>query len=260
MKYFDSHAHTNLSYCADNSMTLELYRQMLDAPDSLVGCQGITNHGFQAYFPSDIAWSWSFLDSPHLFDQYKQRGDDLLLQFKEELEGFDKRFIFGVETELMADGRLTVSDEVKAETDLLIGSLHVFPEAYTTYAGREDFLKGFIEYTRDIARTGIHILAHPFRCLTSEIDFIPREIIVETIAIAKEHDIAIELNARGRTISRLMLVREVAEAGATLSLATDAHTIVEAGDLSPHLAWIKNAGYLPEELELLQPPAVRPQE
>ena len=57
MKLFDAHAHTTVSYCAAPDLTVDVYRAALDDPAGCLGRQAITNHGFQAYFPEDIAWS-----------------------------------------------------------------------------------------------------------------------------------------------------------------------------------------------------------
>jgi histidinol phosphatase-like PHP family hydrolase len=240
----DCHAHTDLSYCADAGLTLEIYRSVLDSPGCLVKRQALTNHGFQAYFPPDLAWSWEFLDAPGLFDQYAARGDAKLLAFKEELVACkDARFLFGVEVELMGDGRLMITDAMRKETDLILGSLHMLPRAYYKGAAHTKVYESFFAYVRDLAASGIDVLAHPFRWLRETQRIIPEDCVKETVAIAKAHRVAIELNTRDRDASALVLVRECAAAGVPLALATDAHSVVEIGCMEALVELIECAGF-----------------
>lgn len=256
VKLFDAHAHSKLSYCANETLDLDVYKKALDAPGTLLGRQGITNHGFQAYFPSDIAWSWIFLDQYDLFDQYKNRGDDLLLACKAEIEAFDDRLVFGIEVEMMGDGRLTVTPEVQKESGLILGSLHVLPAAYEGDGSPDALLSGFVRYTRDIAASGIHVLAHPFRWMAANLGHVPHEILQEVLAIARDNDLAVELNIRGHSISRVLLVQAVQRAGLKLSLGSDAHAAREVGKLDEHVAFIRDAGYRLEDINFFEgPPA-----
>jgi histidinol phosphatase-like PHP family hydrolase len=249
----DCHAHTELSYCADGGLTLEAYRKVLDAPGCLTARQALTNHGFQAYFPADLAWSWEFLDQPELFDQYASRGDAKLLGFKEAVTAFgDPRLLFGVEVELMADGRLTLTDAVRREAQLVLGSLHILPRAYDKGAARARIFESFFAYVRDLAASRVDVLAHPFRWLKETQAVIPDECIKETVAIAKAYGVAIELNTRDRGLAAEALVCECAAAGVPLALATDAHSLAEIGRLEPLLELIARAGFDIERIALFE--------
>jgi len=249
VELFDAHAHSKHSYCANEDLELSVYQEALDSPYNMLARQAITNHGFQAYFPSDIAWSWIFLDQYELFDKYKSRGDDALFSCKEEIEACDDRFVFGVEVELMGDGRLTISPEVRKETGLLLGSLHVLPKAYEGDGSRDDIYAGFIKYTRELAAAGVDVIAHPFRWVSSNMGSVPSEIIDEVISIAGEFDVAVELNIRGQSIPRPLLIQKVVRAGLTLSLATDAHRPSEVGDFETHLEFISLADLNPADID-----------
>ncbi len=249
----DCHAHTELSYCAAAGLTLEAYREVLDAPGCLVTRQALTNHGFQAYFPYDLAWSWEFLDAPALFDQYAARGDAKLGAFREDLRAFgDARFLFGVEVELMGDGRLTITESMRAQADLILGSLHVLPRAYHKGDSRAQVLESFFAYVRDLTAAGIDVLAHPFRWLRETQRIIPEDCIRETVALAKAHGAAVELNVRDRDSSATVLVRECVARGVPLALATDAHSVAEVGRLEPLVELIGRAGFEIGEVPLFE--------
>lgn len=247
----DCHAHTELSYCADGVLTIEVYRAVLDDPGCIIARQALTNHGFQAYFPPDIAWSWEFLDRPALFDRHVTRGDERLLAFKEELENCrDDRLIFGVEVELMGDGRLTISDALRAEAQLLLGSLHVMPRAYHKGYAPAQAIESFFAYLRDLAASGIDVIAHPFRWLRESDVPVPQECVEETVAIAKAHGLALELSARSRGEPAAALIKECAAAGVPLALATDAHSLAEVGRLQPVVEQIERAGFTIDRVPL----------
>jgi histidinol phosphatase-like PHP family hydrolase len=258
VEVLDAHAHTNLSYCAAEDLTLAVYRNALDEPGGLLGRQAITNHGFQAYFPYDLAWSWEFLDKPKLFDRHRSRGDDALLAFREEMEALrDDRFFFGVEVELMGDGRLTVSDSVRQKADLIVGSLHVLPSAYNRGPSADAVFASFADYTRDLLAAGVDVIAHPLRWLVGAAGVVPREIVTELVALAAASGAAVELNLRGCGVSHVALIREAVSAGVPLALATDAHAVAEVGRLEEHMTFIRGAGYDPAGITLYEGPEVR---
>ena len=251
MELLDVHGHTSFSYCASDDLTLAVYRDALDEPGGLLARQGITNHGFQAYFPPHIAWSWTFLDHPSLFDSHRARGDERFLALWEELESMkDDRLLFGVEVELMGDGRLTVSDVVREKADLVLGSLHVLPRSYERGASAEEHFEAFLAYNRDLIAAGVGILAHPFRWLREATGFIPRDLVAELVAIAADAEVAVELNLRGGSTALLSLIREAVAAGVPIALGTDAHAVHEVGRLEGHLDYIRLAGFEPEAVRL----------
>jgi histidinol phosphatase-like PHP family hydrolase len=259
VELLDAHAHTNVSYCASPDLTLAVYRAALDDPHTMLGRQAITNHGFQAYFPPDLAWSWEFLDTPALFDAFRARGDEVLLRVREEMEALhDDRFLFGVEVELMGDGRLTVSDAVRAEADLLVGSLHVMPQSYGRGESEEAAARAFLAYNRDLAASGVQVIAHPFRWFAESIGFVPPELVSKLIELAAERGVAVELNTHGVQRAQALLIAEAAAAGVPIALGTDAHTPDEVGRLEPHLELIRQAGFDPELISLYGGPGRGP--
>jgi histidinol phosphatase-like PHP family hydrolase len=251
VKYFDAHGHTNVSYCGDPELTLDVYQAALDDPRGLLGRQAITNHGFQAYFPSDIAWSWAFLDDPALFDRYRARGDERLLGVRDAIRALgDDRFLFGVEVELMADGRLTASAAVRDAAEIIVGSLHELPRSYgyEESSTDEEGFRAFIAYTRALAGSGVDVIAHPLRWLGDAIGAAPRELIVEVVRMADEHGCAVELNTSGSQIGQIELIRQAVAEEVPIALGTDAHRPADVGRLGPHLALIREAGFDPQAI------------
>lgn len=253
MKLTDWHAHSDLSYCADPAMTLEVFRAALDDPQSLLARQAITNHGFQAYFPSGIAWSWSFLDEPELLDQYRERGERRLLELHGRIRAVnDDRFLFGVEVELMADGRLTLTDAVRAKTDVVLGSVHVLPKAYGEPEEKDAIFDAFLRYTRDLLAARVDVLAHPFRWLHDLAPDIPRDLVKETVALVRRAGAAMELNACDKGMAVIAMIQESVAAGVPIALATDAHAPAEVGRLDKHIETIRRAGFDPRDVHFYQ--------
>ena len=252
---FDSHAHTScLSYCCAPDITPESYRQALAARPWLDGI-AITNHGFATYFPERLAWSATYMRNPCLFDGFRRFGNRRLEMHLQRVESLREFGVYtGFEVEMMGDGRLTVDDKFRHRLDVLIGSVHFFPEFDQGALPQEEILPAWWAHTERLMGTGIDILGHPFRWLqrTAKVEVTP-EMVPQLVALAKKTGVALELNAHMRIENDIEMVRECVRVGVPLAMGTDSHCEAEIGNLDYPLSAIAAAGFSPDEVPLWRP-------
>ncbi len=125
------------------------------------------------------------------------------------------RILAGIEVDILADGRLDLADDVLAQLDLVIGSIHSrfdqAPEAVTE------------RLLRAIEHPALHLLGHPSGRILLRRE--PIALDFETILSAcAQHGVTLEINAAP---DRLDLhdrhARRCREAGVKIAINTDAH-------------------------------------
>lgn len=134
--------------------------------------------------------------------------------------GPDFTVLHGTEMEIKSDGTLDFPDEILAQLDLVIASLHT-----SLRQPREEITQRLVNAIRN---PHVDIIGHPRGQLIPERE--PADLDMDTIfAAAKEHGTVMEINANPR---RLDLddshARRAQELGIKLAINTDAHS---AGEL-----------------------------
>jgi DNA polymerase (family 10) len=150
--------------------------------------------------------------------------------------GDDFRVLQGTEMEIRADGTLDFPDEVLAQLDVVIASLHVGlrqPRAQVT----ERMLNA-------IKNPHVDIIGHPRGQLIPERE--PADLDMDAIfAAAKEYDTALEINANPRRLDLdEVYSRRAQELGIHLTINTDAHDadhleLAHYGISSARRGWIE---------------------
>ncbi len=127
------------------------------------------------------------------------------------------RILRGMEVDILADGELDLEDEMLAELDVVLVSVHSrfdLPEAEQT----ERMLKA-------VRHPAVNILAHPTGRLINRRDEM-RFDLEEVLRCAAEHEVVVELNAHPDRLdlkdSHLIRAREL---GLEVVISTDAHRV-----------------------------------
>ena len=121
----------------------------------------------------------------------------------------------GAEVDILTDGRLDYDDDLLAELDIVIASPHA--------ALRQDPETATRRLVAAIKHPLVHILGHPTGRMINRREGL-RPDLSALIEAAREHDTALEINANpSRLDLRDTHVRAAVEAGALLSINTDAH-------------------------------------
>ncbi|OGV57758.1 MAG: hypothetical protein A2X45_19660 [Lentisphaerae bacterium GWF2_50_93] len=246
----DCHAHTNMSYCAENALTPEIYSDLVKN-NTEVDAVYVTDHGMAVYFPSEMAWSWQYITDSRIFDQHKDWGNRRLEEHLANLAKFRNNGVFpGLEVEMMHDGRLTIDDPFRARIDILIGSVHYLP--IDIEEDRNLILSDWKRHTIELINSGIDVLGHPFRWINNQFP-VSRAIVREIVKEAKVAGVAMELNGHFVVPTDIDMLQEAVELGVPISTGTDSHTIAETGDFTYHLATIRQAGLSLAEIKLFTP-------
>jgi histidinol phosphatase-like PHP family hydrolase len=263
VRLFDCHAHTaDLSYCCQAGIGPEHYVEACARHPELCGI-AITNHGFAAYFPAELAWSARFIREPRLFDEYREWGNARIRRHLDAVEPLRAQGVFtGLEVELMDDDRLTVDPAFRPRLDVIIGSVHFLPDlpdGQIAALPPQQVLDHWWEHNRRLAAAGIDILGHPFRWL-NRVGRQPLEqaVIDGVVALARQHGIALEINAHAVIPGDTRLLRACVDAGVAVAFGSDAHSHAELGCLDYHRDLVRAAGLRLEDIPLWLPKRLRP--
>jgi len=253
MEFDDYHAHTNLSYCCDETITPRDYADAVRDNDALRSV-AITNHGFAVYFPEDLAWKWEFMTAPSLFDEWLDWGNERLVEHLDELDALrDQGVLSGFEVEMMSDGRLTVDPKLVPRLDVIVGSVHWLPVSWQAGSDPGEILDVWLTHTRRLIRSGIDVLGHPTRWLSAQIERVPEEIVLQIVETARKAGVAVEINAHYVVETDVPLVRHAARTGTPVTFCTDAHRRDEIGRFDYHLELLEHAGLSLDDLNFWTP-------
>ncbi len=166
---------------------------------------------------------------------------EALMQQQEEVRRIDAEFaprlrvFHGSEVEIRADGELDYPDEVLAQLDFVIASLHS-----SLTQPREQITARLI---RAIRSPHVDLIAHPRGQLIPDRD--GADLDMEAVfAAAVESGIALEINSNPHRLDlEAKYARRAAELGIPIAIDTDAHTIAELdylryGIMTARRAWL----------------------
>jgi histidinol phosphatase-like PHP family hydrolase len=248
---FDLHCHTNISYCGEKELTPEFYAEKIQRIEGLDGV-AVTDHGMAIYFPSEIAWSWSFISDSRIFDQFRDAGNTKLERHLADLARFrDRRIAPGIEVEMMHDGRLTFDETFRKRLDIVIGSVHFLDFSIEVGNSPDETFVFWKAHTLRLINSGIDVLGHPFRWISRQLP-VAEGTIREIVREAKRAGVAVELNSHYPIEETDVLMLKIAiEEDAVISIGVDAHRPDEIGDFSYHMETILKAGLKLSDLKLL---------
>jgi histidinol phosphatase-like PHP family hydrolase/predicted MPP superfamily phosphohydrolase len=248
---FDAHVHTEFAYCAED-VTIETALERRD----LFGLRamGLCEHSDHLYFPEEGYWRRTDLQDLAAarssvaagctrYDRYRER----VLPFRSE------RVFLGLEVEAAADGRgLVVLDEHRAGYDYLIGAVHSF-QGQDSGLSSVEVNRRFMQRTEQLMRSGVDILAHPFRFFRRTKREVPTELYRPVAELLAAHGVAAEINFHTNQPDPAFFALCL-EADARLSIGTDSHALVEVGDLRPHVELLQQIGAWARRDEVLWKP------
>jgi len=241
LKLEDLHVHTHLAYCAEN-MDIAKSVRLAEA----FGLAGLcfTEHSGHLYFD---AKSYGSKDCLRPSAAARPEDDRTELYFKALDEAgipFRQR---GLEIDCRFDGAPLVERKDLKRVFLKTGAVHALSRAKD---GLEAAKGEFMALSSTIIRSGVHVLAHPFRVFRRSGLETPKELFAPLAALLKEAGVAAEINFHTNSPSP-EFVRLCADSGVKLALGSDAHNLYEIGEFAPHLGVLKEAGCLGRLDEIL---------
>ncbi|MCJ8009879.1 DNA polymerase/3'-5' exonuclease PolX [Lederbergia wuyishanensis] len=174
----------------------------------------------------------------------------------EEIRALNEKYddiliLSGIEMDILPDGSLNYSDDVLAELDFVIASIHS-----SFSQPREKIMKRLYNALKN---PHVDMIAHPTGRLIGRRDGYDVDIDL-LIKLAKETNTALELNANPERLDlSAEYLKKAIEAGVMVSINTDAHNIqslefMDIGVSSAKKGWVKKTSVLNamEPHELLQ--------
>lgn len=146
------------------------------------------------------------------------------------------RLLAGIETEILADGTLDYPDEVLAQFDIVLASLHT--------SLRQDGARITERLLTAIRNPHVDIIGHPTGRLIGSRD--PADLDMESIfKAASEHQVILEINANPERLDlKDVHARRAVECGVMLAINSDAHhpdhfELLRYGIGAARRAWVR---------------------
>ncbi|MBM4144146.1 MAG: hypothetical protein FJ225_11230 [Lentisphaerae bacterium] len=249
------HCHTRIDDSCEKELTLEYYAGILgDKVRRVV----ITDHGFMQYFHNVVTWEalWRgwFMEDPSWFDRSREIGDR---RFRDAMKAVrdlnNPNIFFGIETDVMRDGRFTHDPAMTDEFDVILCGPHFLPwiEKIDDVKGKEEAWLDYMEML--LARPEIDVLAHPFRRLSALTGgVVSDDTVTRLMGWVEKCGVTLELNSNANTpeTAETRMLRFAAERGTPIVVGTDAHHRAQVADFTIAEQRIAAAGLTVEDLNI----------
>lgn len=232
----DTHIHTQFAYCSEN-MDIVTALGLAEA-FGLAGLR-ITEHTGQLYFDADTFWTAAFMpDGVRAARPEDRRVEEYIEATRDG--GCPESWV-GLEVDCDYHGRPVLTEADRAKAHFLNGAMHWLPELNKPEPDLDVAGDEFLATVERFVRSGIDVLAHPFRVFNRVKVAPPARLFEPLVRLLRESGVAAEVNFHSQEPSR-EFVRLCLDAGVTLSLGSDAHNLYEVGELWPHLCLLEDLG------------------
>ncbi|MCM8807409.1 MAG: metallophosphoesterase [Candidatus Omnitrophica bacterium] len=234
----DYHCHTEFGYCAED-VSMEKIIERCD----LLGVKKVyfTEHAGQLYLSREDYWKYKFFSGIDILKRERERKKDRIKEYVEKFKNLNtEKAGLGVEVEIDKDGKLTLLDEDRKYFEIIIGAVHYLPDEY--FVSKSLLEKKFIWAVEKLVENKIDILAHPFRFFIRNNLESPKNIYREITKILKSGNVKAELNFH-TNIPEPEFFRICIEEGVDIVFGSDSHNLLEFGDFSKHIDFMKNILY-----------------
>jgi histidinol phosphatase-like PHP family hydrolase len=239
----DFHIHTRLAYCNEN---MKMPKALQLGQNFGLESMGFAEHSSHLYFSRDAysakKFYWDGINSPMISDN----TEDYFSLYKMYANEFS---YIGMEIDVDRSGIPVINPDLYKRLDFRIGAIH-YMKSILDAAKREN---EFMYLCNSMIKSGIDILAHPFRIFRKNNLEAPHHLFAPLAALLKENNVAAEINFHANE-PPLEFVKLCLKSGVKLAFGSDAHNLYEVGEFYPHLKLLEAAGFNgPLEDILLKP-------
>ncbi len=233
---FDHHIHTQFAYCSrdmDIARAVRLGREF--------GLEGLAfaEHSGQLYFGEREYWRGDWFDSGMAAaGGGRGRMGDYVAAVEAEGGGASP----GLEVDFDGAGRRVLNAGDLARAKPAIGSVHILAELRKPGPDLARAGDEFLALTEAVTRSGVGILAHPFRVFPRAGQKVSSSLFGPVVRMLREAGVAAEVNFHGGNDPPREFFRLCIEAGVRLAFGSDAHELREVGDFWPHLGLLEDLG------------------
>lgn len=249
----DLHTHSQFAYCS-RGMDLAL----TPAVAELVGLAGVavTEHSGQLYFERRMYWGGAFCERGI---ETEEGVDARIGAYWQQAEAVRAPAVWiGLEIDADYAGRLVVRPEDYGRAEVRIGAVHYLRSLRAKEkADPERVADDFLAVTAQLVRSGIDVLAHPFRVFRRAGLEVPERLFAPVVRLLRENGVAAEVNFHTNTPDPRFF-RACLDAGVKLTFGSDAHEPHAIGEFTPHVEFLSACGYDGDVRDVLwTPPADR---
>ena len=241
----DVHCHTEHAYCGTtvNAASGIALSQALG-----VSTVCVIEHAFQLYFEKGRAMGAKWQSDPSLVEAVwatPERGR--MAAYQRFAQSLRSPFVkIGLELDLYDNGKLLLAPEdIDTEWDILIGAVHWVQDYVHGQTPQKDAERLFIRDVERLVEHDIDVLAHPFRFFTRNHLERPTHLYPVVAGLLADSGVAVEVNFHTYRPDA-EFIRQCAEKGVKIALASDTHDLAEAGEFWPHVNVLKQAGITPK--------------
>ncbi|MBN1446121.1 MAG: metallophosphoesterase [Candidatus Omnitrophica bacterium] len=240
----DNHCHTQFAYCAED-VTVE---KVLERA-SLLGMDYVcfTEHADQLYLTREEYSRMKYLQDAGILISARKNGTDRVKAFREAVKQSGSAMAkAGLEVCPDASGGITLLPEDREGLDMVIGAIHFLPGDFS-HADEKEVQRGFMQAFETLVNNDIDVLAHPFRLFSRSGLKPPRDLFRPVAGMLKNFGVAAELNFHTNKPSPEFFEICLRE-GIKISLGTDTHNLLQAGEFCKHLEFLKMLGISTEQI------------
>lgn len=152
----------------------------------------------------------------------------------------------GLELDLYDNGKLLLAPEdLQSDWDIFIGAVHCVQGFIPGKTEQKEAERLFIRDVEHLVGYDIDVLAHPFRFFARNRLASPTHLYPVVADLLADSGVALEVNFHTHTPDP-DFIRQCAEKGIKIALASDTHDLAEAGEFWPHVNVLKQAGITPK--------------
>ncbi len=237
LELVDTHVHTPFAYCNENMDIAKAMR--LGEEFGLAGLV-FAEHTGHLYFDKATYWEGAFLNEGIAWAQGRQRRIEAYLDAA-EAAGCPPENV-ATEVDCDFEGRPVLLREDKGQFSYLIGAMHRLRSLQGPSPSLPKASEEFLGTLERFLKSGIRVLAHPFRVFRRAGVETPEALFEPTVKLLREHRVAAEVNFHTNEPPAAFF-RRCIEADVPLTFGSDAHNLYEVGEFAPHLALLSACGY-----------------
>ena len=241
----DAHCHTEHAYCGTTVDTAPCV-----ALSQALGVSTLcfTEHAFQLYFDKHRAMSFKWQSDPSLAAAVWGTPErSRMVAYSRFAEKLRSPFVkIGLEVDLFDNGKLLLAPEdLEEDWDIFIGAIHGIQDFVPGQTGQKEAERLFIRDVERLVEHDIHVLAHPFRFFARNHLEVPTHLYPTVVGLLADSGVAAEVNFHTYQPDP-EFIRQCAEKGVKIALASDTHDLAEAGEFWPHVNVLRQAGITPK--------------
>ncbi len=233
----DLHVHTHLAYCNEN-MTVRAATAF--GREMGLAEVAFAEHTSHLYYDREVYSSGAFLNAGVDGDAKQTLRVKEYFAALEEADCPQRNW--GLEADCDFRGRPVVREEDRSRVNFIIGAVHRLPAQRVTPVSEERMAQEFLSTCERLVRSGIQVLAHPFRVFRRTRIGTPRELFRPLARMLREHGVAAEINYHTNE-PPAEFFRLCLEDGVRITFGSDAHNLYEVGEFWPHLRLLEECGF-----------------